>query len=164
MITTLTQVQHALNVLGYKGVNGLPLVEDGINGQNTMYAVGKFQSDHPPLVVDQSAGPLTKAALDVTIAMANVSSAATPPGMAGAGAAPFAQPPSTPAAVRAAVAQVTSAVAPAARAASQKIASASGTPGKPVSTPVKLGLWAAGLGAVAVIAKKTGALRRFGVK
>lgn len=63
VVASNTDVQHALNVLGYKGKDGKPLVEDGAIGPNSKYAVGAFQKEHPPLAVDQNPGPLTKAAL-----------------------------------------------------------------------------------------------------
>jgi N-acetylmuramoyl-L-alanine amidase len=37
-------VQDALNALGFVGENGRCLTEDGVNGENTIFAVRKFQS------------------------------------------------------------------------------------------------------------------------
>jgi peptidoglycan hydrolase-like protein with peptidoglycan-binding domain len=68
VITTNVDVQHALNVLGYKGKDGKPLTEDGSIGPNSKYAILAFQKEHPPLAQDQVAGPQTKAALSIAIA------------------------------------------------------------------------------------------------
>lgn len=57
-ISSILDVQRALNTLGYKP----PLQEDGQNGPKTRANVKQFQSAHG-LVVDGSAGPATKAAL-----------------------------------------------------------------------------------------------------
>lgn len=73
---TPLQVQQALSQLGYKGADGLPLKLDGIIGANTKFATGNFQHDHPPLVVDQIAGPQTKSALAAALAMQKVAPAA----------------------------------------------------------------------------------------
>jgi peptidoglycan hydrolase-like protein with peptidoglycan-binding domain len=70
-ISTLKDVQHALNLLGA----GPPLVEDGINGPKTMAAVKAFQAAHPPLAVDGAAGPQTKAALQSAVASATFAAA-----------------------------------------------------------------------------------------
>ena len=72
-ITTLRDVQHALNVLGGQGT---PLAEDGVNGSKTIAAVKAFQTSHG-LTVDGIAGPQTKAALQAAMA---------------AGSPPFAMP------------------------------------------------------------------------
>lgn len=61
-ISTLADVQRALNTLGY-----MPLLqEDGVNGPKTRANVKQFQSQHG-LVVDGSAGPATKAALSAAL-------------------------------------------------------------------------------------------------
>jgi len=75
---TNTQVQHALNVLGYKGADGAPLKEDGIIGTQSKFAIAAFQRGHPPLAVDSIAGPQTKSMLGAALAMqaANVSQGA----------------------------------------------------------------------------------------
>lgn len=65
-------VQHALNVLGYKGADGVPLKEDGIIGPQSKFATAGFQRDHPPLAVDGVAGPQTKSALGAAIALQKV--------------------------------------------------------------------------------------------
>jgi peptidoglycan hydrolase-like protein with peptidoglycan-binding domain len=63
-ITTLRDVQHALNLLHGSGT---PLVEDGINGPKTIAAVKAFQAAHG-LTVDGVAGPMTKGALQTATA------------------------------------------------------------------------------------------------
>jgi len=63
-VTTTQDVQSALNTLG---VASPPLVV-GKAGPLTAAAVKRFQSMHPPLVVDGIAGPLTKAALGNALA------------------------------------------------------------------------------------------------
>jgi peptidoglycan hydrolase-like protein with peptidoglycan-binding domain len=68
VITTNVQVQHALNLLSYKGKDGKPLTEDGSIGPNSKYAILAFQKEHPPLVQDSIAGPQTKAALSAALA------------------------------------------------------------------------------------------------
>jgi peptidoglycan hydrolase-like protein with peptidoglycan-binding domain len=68
VVSSNTDVQHALNMLGYKGKDGKPLTEDGQIGPNSKYAVGAFQKEHPPLAVDQVPGPQTKAALSSALA------------------------------------------------------------------------------------------------
>jgi peptidoglycan hydrolase-like protein with peptidoglycan-binding domain len=67
VITTNVQVQHALNLLGYKGKDAKPLTEDGSLGPNSKYAVLAFQKEHPPLAQDSIAGPQTKAALSTAL-------------------------------------------------------------------------------------------------
>ena len=66
-ITSNVDVQHALNLLSYKGKDGTPLTEDGQIGPNSKYAIAAFQKEHPPLAVDQVAGPQTKAALSTAL-------------------------------------------------------------------------------------------------
>ena len=44
--SSVRQSQSALNQLGYKGVDGKPLAEDGISGQHTKHAVKAFQDKH----------------------------------------------------------------------------------------------------------------------
>jgi peptidoglycan hydrolase-like protein with peptidoglycan-binding domain len=70
-ISTLRDVQHALNVLGASPL----LVEDGINGPKTIAAVRAFQAAHPPLAVDGAAGPQTKAALQNAVSTATYAAA-----------------------------------------------------------------------------------------
>lgn len=55
-------LQRSLNKLGYG-----PLAEDGQIGNLTRTAVKKFQSDHPPLVIDGIPGPKTDDALDTAV-------------------------------------------------------------------------------------------------
>jgi len=75
-------IQHALNTLGYKGADGLPLKEDGIIGPNTKFATTTFQKDHPPLAVDGVAGPQTKSALGAALALQRVALPTTLPAVA----------------------------------------------------------------------------------
>jgi peptidoglycan hydrolase-like protein with peptidoglycan-binding domain len=74
-LTTLKDVQHALNVLGASP----PLVEDGINGPKTIAAVKAFQAAHPPLTVDGAAGPQTKGALQSALSATTYASAGAAP-------------------------------------------------------------------------------------
>jgi hypothetical protein len=74
-VSTLKDVQHALNVLGATP----PLVEDGINGPKTIAAVKAFQASHPPLTVDGVAGPQTKAALQSALSSAAYAAAGEAP-------------------------------------------------------------------------------------
>lgn len=64
MVTTVSEVQSALNSLGYG-----PLDVDGISGPLTQASVRRFQQDHA-LSVDGNAGPITKAALTAALAVA----------------------------------------------------------------------------------------------
>lgn len=57
-------LQQALNRLKFKGANGQPLVEDGISGANTVYAVKSFQGS-VGLSADGIAGSLTWGAINV---------------------------------------------------------------------------------------------------
>jgi peptidoglycan hydrolase-like protein with peptidoglycan-binding domain len=66
-IASNTDVQHALNLLGYKGSNGSPLTEDGKIGPQSQYAIRAFQKEHPPLAQDGIAGPQTKSALSAAL-------------------------------------------------------------------------------------------------
>lgn len=75
VITTNVQIQHALNLLGYKGVDQKPLTEDGKIGPNSVYAIKAFQKEHPPLAVDGVAGTQTKAALSTALARATAAAA-----------------------------------------------------------------------------------------
>ncbi|GEM_PF-2006505 len=67
--TTVTdlQIQQMLNKLGYKGLNGLALTEDGNLGVNSIFAIKAFQK-HDNLVVDGEVGALTLTALKNDIA------------------------------------------------------------------------------------------------
>lgn len=67
VVSTNVQVQHALNVLGYKGKDGKTLTEDGSIGPNSKAAVLQFQKEHPPLAQDSIPGPQTKAALSAAL-------------------------------------------------------------------------------------------------
>jgi peptidoglycan hydrolase-like protein with peptidoglycan-binding domain len=74
---TLTQVQHALNVLGFPDDSGAALVEDGKLGPKTISAVKRFQGASG-LVVDGKPGPMTQAELGAQLAaQANPSQAAS---------------------------------------------------------------------------------------
>jgi peptidoglycan hydrolase-like protein with peptidoglycan-binding domain len=68
VVSSNVDVQHALNLLGYKGKDTKVLAEDGQLGPNSKFAIGAFQKEHPPLAVDQVAGPQTKAALSTALA------------------------------------------------------------------------------------------------
>lgn len=59
----LLQFQQSLNKLAYLGANGKPLVEDGMNGNNTMHAVMNFQRDNG-LVQDGIVGAKTWECMD----------------------------------------------------------------------------------------------------
>jgi N-acetylmuramoyl-L-alanine amidase len=59
---TLT-IQQNLNRLGFKGKNGLRLAEDGKNGENTDFAIRRFQRIMG-LEIDGKVGPKTQAAFD----------------------------------------------------------------------------------------------------
>lgn len=59
-------LQHKLNKLGYKGVNGKSLAEDGQFGNNTEYAVRTFQAD-AKIEIDGKAGKGTMNAIDSKI-------------------------------------------------------------------------------------------------
>lgn len=63
-ISSNTDVQHALNVLG---IAIPPLAEDGQIGPLSKAAVTAFQIAHPPLAVDGIPGPQTKAALQAAL-------------------------------------------------------------------------------------------------
>jgi peptidoglycan hydrolase-like protein with peptidoglycan-binding domain len=67
MVSTVQDVQNALNTLGYG-----PLAVDGVAGPLTKAATTKFQDEHS-LSADGIAGPQTKAAL--TAALANAGNA-----------------------------------------------------------------------------------------
>lgn len=60
------KLQYALNYLHYTGLNGKVLNVDGIIGQQTVYALRKFQRDKG-LVVDGVYGPKTKDKLERAI-------------------------------------------------------------------------------------------------
>lgn len=68
---TNKDVQHDLNVLGYKGADGSPLKEDGIIGPQSKFAIRAFQKDHPPLAIDSIAGPQTKSMLAAAVSLQN---------------------------------------------------------------------------------------------
>ena len=57
--------QARLNQLGYTGLNGKPLLEDGVVGANTKHAIKTFQKEHG-LTVDGIVGPKTLSALKMT--------------------------------------------------------------------------------------------------
>lgn len=67
----LSDVQHALNVLGYTGADGQPLTEDGLFGPNTTYAISDFEGQHQ-LTQDGTAGPEVWATLRAMIAAKNL--------------------------------------------------------------------------------------------
>jgi RHS repeat-associated protein len=75
---TLKDVQSKLNQLGYVGANGKSLTVDGINGNNTQFAVRAFQSK-AGLTADGIAGPNTKATLFGSYPPRNVSKTPPPP-------------------------------------------------------------------------------------
>jgi peptidoglycan hydrolase-like protein with peptidoglycan-binding domain len=66
-VVSPVDVQHSLNLLGYKGADAKVLTEDGKLGPNSTYAVKAFQKEHPPLAVDGIAGPQTKVALSTAV-------------------------------------------------------------------------------------------------
>jgi hypothetical protein len=70
-VSTVRDVQHALNVLGASP----PLVEDGVSGPKTQAAIRAFQAAHG-LTVDGVAGPITKAALQDALAQVGTYAAA----------------------------------------------------------------------------------------
>jgi hypothetical protein len=62
---TVRREQRALNVLGARDADGIPLVEDGIAGRHTREAVKAFQQDHG-LSATGRVGAETRAMLDRT--------------------------------------------------------------------------------------------------
>jgi uncharacterized protein (TIGR02594 family) len=72
-VSDVRKIQARLNELGYKSVDGGPLVVDGVLGRNTTAAIAAFQKDRDlPIRFPGTIGPITLNALELSGKIASV--------------------------------------------------------------------------------------------